>query len=572
MNEGKIKAAIYARVSTGSDLQAKSLDIQMESIQEICRLKGYEVVKIYEEKAKSGTNIRRRSQYREMMHDCGLNFMQVNEGTDQFVTTKRDPLYGIIFVKDASRFSRNITEAIETIKRLIEMKVNVNFVNLGIDTLSDGDWEDRLTMAFMMANSESRVTSRRIKSSLRHRANSKIYNPSKPPYGYTKIKNDDGTVKFEIIEEQAEIVRRIFKEYLENGTQVIIGRLNKEGIKTEAGRHWTQKRADRMLKNTAYYGSPTALKTTKINVTDTRRVKTDKDSQVIIPDALPSIIPRELFEQCQRVRASRTNAGAKMGLHKPTDDMYYSKVFCQSCGSRFVRNKITVTSHTYICKSKRLKTGCTVSNISLKQLNKYMEESNVLIDDLKNHVNYTELMEKLNNGIKQRNVVINELNKKIKTHEEDNELNFDKMKRAKTEEIELMFQKSITDNHIAIADCKNRIDEMNIAVLEQLKADIVDKKNNIERIKKSEIHLLEDKLEFVNKISVDDDYVRVEYKTPDFMEEFERFNELFKGTEYEATYFSGNIWHDDFIRNEELAKELREQDESWAEAVEQGHI
>lgn len=281
---GILKAAIYTRVSTGSDEQAKSLDIQIDSIYEICEKKGYKVEETYEEKAKSGTNIRKRKEYKRLMFDCGLDFLPNNNGTDQFITTDRKSLYEVVFVKDASRFSRNNSEAIETIKRLMEMKVNVNFVNLGIDTRSQDDWESRLQMAFLMAQSESHNTSRRIKSSLKHRAKAGIYNPSRPPYGYKKFKNENGEITFEIIEEQAEIVKRLFNEYLKYGTYIMVGKLNQEGIKTETGSHWTQKKITRILENTAYYGTPTVLKTTKINVTDTRRVKTDKKNQEPIPN------------------------------------------------------------------------------------------------------------------------------------------------------------------------------------------------------------------------------------------------------------------------------------------------
>ena len=86
----KIKVAAYCRVSTDSDEQATSYEMQVEHYTEyITKNPEWELVDIYADDGISGTNTKKREEFNQMIEDC--------------MAGKID----MIITKSISRFARN---------------------------------------------------------------------------------------------------------------------------------------------------------------------------------------------------------------------------------------------------------------------------------------------------------------------------------------------------------------------------------------------------------------------------------------------------------------------------------
>ncbi|NLC04002.1 MAG: recombinase family protein, partial [Tissierellia bacterium] len=191
--------------------------------------------------------------------------------------------------------------------------------------------------------------------------------------GYTK--DDKGNLA--IVPEEAEIVRRIFRMYLEGSSLVQITRsLEEDKIKTVTGKdRWNTSVISRMLVNEKYMGDALLQKTYTVDFLTKKRVKNDGIvPQYYIEDNHEAIIPKELFYKAQEERARRSSLN-KSAVTRKTNKMkkerskYSSKyalteiLICEECGHPYRRqvwSKYGQKSAVWRCEN-RLKNG-TKSN------------------------------------------------------------------------------------------------------------------------------------------------------------------------------------------------------------------
>lgn len=130
---GKLRAALYARVSTDMEAQKSSIEAQTDVDHDYFQKNNYELVKIYADVGESATSAN-RTEFLKLLHDSGLDW---ERGTGQEiifeVNEDREPLFDWIVVKDVSRFTRNI-DSMNTMKKLVENNVHINFVDSGFTT------------------------------------------------------------------------------------------------------------------------------------------------------------------------------------------------------------------------------------------------------------------------------------------------------------------------------------------------------------------------------------------------------------------------------------------------------
>ncbi|MGN8658771.1 recombinase family protein [Catenibacterium mitsuokai] len=117
----------------------------------------------------------------------------------------------MIITKSISRFARNTLECLKYIRKLKDMNIPVLFEKESINTI-DAKGEVLITIMASLAEQESQSLSQNVKLGLQYRyQQSKVQINHNRFLGYTK--NADGNL---IIDpEQAEIVKRICREYLE---------------------------------------------------------------------------------------------------------------------------------------------------------------------------------------------------------------------------------------------------------------------------------------------------------------------------------------------------------------------
>lgn len=217
----------------------------------------------------------------------------------------------LIITKSVSRFARNTVDCLQTIRKLKEKNIGVFFEKEGINTL-DGVGEVLLTILSSLAQEESRNLSENTRWGVVRRFEKGIVTVNHNKFmGYTKDQNG----QLVIVPEEAEIVRRIFRLYLEGYSITRIARtLEQEKVKTATGKEtWCDGVIYRMLQNEKYMGDALLQKTYTVDYLTKKKVKNDGIvPQYYVEDNHEAIIPKELFFKTQEEMARRAS------LHRPS--------------------------------------------------------------------------------------------------------------------------------------------------------------------------------------------------------------------------------------------------------------
>lgn len=348
----ELRVAAYCRVSTTLEAQEGSYEAQVayytEKIQENPNWKN---AGIYADDGKSATNTKKRDDFNAMIDDC--------------IAGKID----MVLTKSVSRFARNTVDSLQTIRKLKEKNIAILFEKENINTL-DGSGELLITILSSQAQEESRNLSENTKWGITRRFENGIVSVNHKKFmGYTK--DDKGNLV--IVPEEAEIVRRIFRMYLEGSSLVQITKtLEEDKIKTVTGKDkWNSSVISRMLVNEKYMGDALLQKTYTVDFLSKKRVKNDGIvPQYYIEDNHEAIIPKELFYKVQEERARRSSINKtavtrKNNKMKKTRSKYSSKyalteiLICEECGHPYRRqvwSKYGQKSAVWRCEN-RLKNG-----------------------------------------------------------------------------------------------------------------------------------------------------------------------------------------------------------------------
>ena len=150
------------------------------------------------------------------------------------------------------------------------------------------------------------------------------------PYGY-RIGDDR---RLDVVEEQAEVVRRIFDMYINEGmgSHSIAVRLTDEGIPTQTGKLlWLQSRVHHILGNTTYTGTWIYGKYRHVSTEDGKRVYDQpRDTWVEIP--IPQVIDDKTWERAQKLKKQRSRKAKRS-----TKVLYLLQhmLRCGECGHNF---------------------------------------------------------------------------------------------------------------------------------------------------------------------------------------------------------------------------------------------
>ena len=154
--------------------------------------------------------------------------------------------------------------------------------------------------------------------------------------GYTK--NENGELV--IVPEEAELIKRIYREYLDGKSPFkIAAGLQLDGkITGSGGFKWYDSTVDKILKNEKYMGDALLQKSYTVDFLTKKRVKNNGIvQQYYVEDSHPPIVPKAEFAavQAELVRRSGMRGYSKTGKSAFTSEYPFSgKLFCQSCGSK----------------------------------------------------------------------------------------------------------------------------------------------------------------------------------------------------------------------------------------------
>lgn len=352
----KLRVAAYCRVSTETEEQNSSYEVQVAHYTEFIKKNNeWEFAGIFADDGISGTNTKKREEFNRMIDEC-------MEGKIDLVITK-----------SISRFARNTLDCLKYIRQLKEKNIAVFFEKENINTM-DAKGEVLLTIMASLAQQESQSLSQNVKLGLQYRyQQGKVQVNHKRFMGYTK--DEDGNLI--IVPEEAEIIKRIYREYLEGKSLAGIGRdLEKDGILTAAGKpKWRPETIKKILNNEKYIGDALLQKTITVDFLTKKRVKNEGHlPQYYVENSHEAIIPKELFLQAQEELHRRNNIYTGTDKNKRIYSSKYALstiTFCGDCGDIYRRTYWNVHGRKEIvwrcvtrieqgpkvCKSRTVKEG-----------------------------------------------------------------------------------------------------------------------------------------------------------------------------------------------------------------------
>lgn len=317
----KLRVAAYARVSTDNEEQEGSYAIQVDYYDSL--IKGnpdWEFAGVYADDGISGTYTAKRGGFMQMIDDC------------------RARKIDMILTKSISRFARNTVDCLNFTRELKELNIAVKFEKENINTL-DASGEVLLTIMAALAQQESESLSANVRIGIKFRnEQGKVQINHNWFLGYTK--DDDG--KLVIEPAQAEIVRRIYREYLEGSSlRQIKESLEADGIKNGAGHlKWQESNIKQILTNEKYIGDALLQKTWTYNTLEKKRRKNKTDApQYYVADNHEAIISKETFAAVQQEMIRRANLLGNGGRKRVYSGRYVftGLLFCGNCGDVFRR-------------------------------------------------------------------------------------------------------------------------------------------------------------------------------------------------------------------------------------------
>lgn len=285
MNDKKV-TGIYIRVSTEDQArEGFSLGEQLEKLQDLCKYKGYEVYKVYEDAGISAKN-KNRPMFQEMMNDmrCGRINMIIAYKLDRITRSTRD-LEKLI--DELANYSCGLECAVD---------------DINTDTANGKFFTRMLTV---LSQLEIERTSERTKFGMVGAIKSG-HIPGKTPLGY---KRDNK--KLALDEETAPTIKKMFDLYLEGKSYTKIANIFNED--NELNKKWRDNSVQSLLNNSLYCGNYIHKKGT--------------EEEVIYENVAPPIVSKEVWDECQNQKGKNSRQ-----YTRTLNYTFLQKLKCDKCG------------------------------------------------------------------------------------------------------------------------------------------------------------------------------------------------------------------------------------------------
>lgn len=379
-----ILAFIYRRISSHNQVGNNSLNAQEQAIKKFAKEHNIEIVGEYVDVAKSGTSIKNRIGYKQMMSDI-----------------EKNPKVQFILVHNLDRLHRNAREQLNMIYELKAKGIGILTVG-GLNTLDEECMSEILDEA-CQAEKYSRRLSRETMKGLKVNAGQMLHNGGTPPYGY--IVGSDK--KLHVDESKAPAVKKIFEMYAASlSYKQIIKWLDDNDYKNTKGGSFIKTGIKSILENEKYCGNYFWNKRASKDFRGMRNNHKHKDEYYHVPGGCPAIVDEELFNKVQeRLRDTKNKIRNHNGKN------FYpmnGKMFCKKCGiklsgkvqySKTNKNNEPVKQYRFGCECQKIKTvnekylddmiiyglrECIFSPVNndelIQRLNEYSESQNKDID------------------------------------------------------------------------------------------------------------------------------------------------------------------------------------------------
>ena len=381
----KLRVAAYCRVSTDTDEQATSYEAQVEHYTEyIKKNPSWKFAGIYADDGISGTNTKKREEFNRLIEDCLAGDID------------------LVVTKSISRFARNTLDCLNYIRKLKEKNIAVFFEKEGINTL-DAKGEVLLTIMASLAQQESQSISQNVRLGLQYRyQQGKVQVCTNRFLGYDK--DEEGNLVINL--KEAEIVKRIFREYLDGRSYYEIGkRLTEDGIRTAAGSEkWRASTLRKILRNEKYMGDALLQKTVTTDFLTKKRVENRGIApQYYVEGNHEPIIPKEIYMMVQEEMVRRAHLETGTGKRRVYSGKYAlsSIVYCSHCGDVYQRTHWNVRGKKRIvwrcvsrlhkknsdinCSARTIDEG-VLHEVVVQAVNKVFSGKEILLPQLKANI------------------------------------------------------------------------------------------------------------------------------------------------------------------------------------------
>ena len=281
-------AALYARVSSDRQDVDLSVTAQLKALRDYAKANGHSVAREYVDEAESG-RITDRPQFRKMIEEGG----------------RQNAPFQVILVWKFSRFTRKREHAVAFKSMLRRKGIRVVSITEHADDSPTGKLMEAIIESLDEFYSEN--LAQEVTRGMREAASRGFFLGSKAPFGYTRVKVNDGVKErptLEVDPGTAPIVKEIFESSLRgNGLKEICRSLNDRGV-TNKGRRWHKNGLHYVLTNEAYTGTAVWGRTTKAE---------PAADPVRVEGAWEPLVSGELFGKVQQALRERAPAAQRPG-------------------------------------------------------------------------------------------------------------------------------------------------------------------------------------------------------------------------------------------------------------------
>jgi len=231
------KTAIYCRVSSEEQKQGKTIDSQIQELEDFAKANDYKIIERYIDNGWSGALLERPALDR-LRDDASKGFFEA------------------VLINDVDRLSREVLH-LGIIKKDLEKK-GIKLIFKKLPNNGDPISNFMINMLGSFAEFERELIADRIRRGKRYKVeNRNLIMGNIPPFGYRyvkKIKEAEG--HYEINEKEAKLVKIMFKWVAEEGLSQrdVLKRLVEQGIPARKSSEWAKSSVSRILTNSTYIG------------------------------------------------------------------------------------------------------------------------------------------------------------------------------------------------------------------------------------------------------------------------------------------------------------------------------
>ncbi len=365
-----LRIAGYCRISVDDELDRDNVSIENQKaiIRDFVghKFPGAELV-FFEDRDRSGYTFEQREGYQAMRRELMAHRLD------------------ILVIKDFSRFSRRNSRGLVELEDLRDAGARIISIGDGIDFPNDDDWL-KIQFQFLINEMPVTDTSKKVKSVIRRRQEDGKWICA-APYGYIVNRKQ----QFEVVPVEAEIVRRIYRLYIDGwGYKKIANTLTDEGIPTprmaererkiaegEEYRRsvksaWSIATVQGILDNDFYIGTLRQGKYTRAKING-RDILRDEVEQIVIENHHQPIIDYRTFATVRALREKRAKYNYR-GV-KINENVYSGFLECGDCGAPMFALSRRDLKPAYTCGTyhRRGTAGCTTHHIRVDKLDELVK-------------------------------------------------------------------------------------------------------------------------------------------------------------------------------------------------------